>query len=95
MKTNHFFRLFSVAVLLTTVSSLSAQVTVGSDISPSRATLLELKSQQTVGTITAVTDAGNVTSTTGGFLLPRVKLVSTATLEPFITTTDPEYNAEF
>jgi hypothetical protein len=77
-----------VAIIFLSVTNLHAQVTVGSNIAPSPATLLELKSQQTAASVTAVTDAGNVTSATGGLLLPRVQLVDSKTLEPFIKTSD-------
>jgi hypothetical protein len=76
------------AIIFLSVMNLHAQVTVGSNIAPSPATLLELKSQQTAASVTAVTDAGNVTSATGGLLLPRVQLVDSKTLEPFIETSD-------
>jgi uncharacterized protein (TIGR02145 family) len=80
---------------LTFVPRLSAQVTVGSDIAPNKATLLDLKMQQLSASVTAVTDEANVTSTSGGLLLPRVKLINISTLQPFIATDDPDYTAEF
>ncbi len=64
-------------------TKMSAQVTVGSDLSPERAALLDLKSQ--------VPDTDNATTDEGGLLLPRVKLVDRSTLEPFIGTTDPDW----
>lgn len=70
--------LFSVKVL--------SQVTVGLSEAPARTALLQLKSQSA--------DASNITSTKGGLLLPRVKLVNLSTLQPFMDPTDPDYNQE-
>ncbi|NDV69453.1 hypothetical protein [Dysgonomonas sp. 25] len=77
-------------LLLLGVSHLCAQVTIGSGIQPVRAALLELKDTET-GVINEVTDDGNVTSVTGGMVLPRVKLGNVATLEPFIPVGDPDW----
>jgi uncharacterized protein (TIGR02145 family) len=87
MKTNlsRLPLIIAAITLITLTTSLSAQVTVGSDITPSAATLLDLKSEQTAGTLTNAMDTKNITSRTGGLLLPRVKLVATSTLEPFLT----------
>lgn len=60
------------------------QVTVGADVEPAKAALLDIKSQ--------AADASNVTSTKGGLGLPRVQLVSLTTLEPFIPTDDPAWS---
>lgn len=66
--------------------SMQAQVTIGSDIHPPKAAILNLQTQPS--------DAlDGVTSTKGGILLPRVSLVNLYTLEPFIATIDPEWNA--
>ena len=70
--------------------TLHAQVTIGVDKTPSRASILELKTQEVTSPV-SVTDDSNVTSTKGGFGLPRVKLKSLTTLEPFIETTDAEW----
>ncbi|MDH6306317.1 uncharacterized protein (TIGR02145 family) [Parabacteroides sp. PH5-13] len=80
------------AVIAGTIPAYS-QVTVGSDITPTRAALLEIKTQQTSGKVASVTDDKNITSGKdgGGFLLPRVKLVNTGTLEPFIEADDDEF----
>ncbi|GHV41145.1 hypothetical protein FACS1894179_08790 [Bacteroidia bacterium] len=74
---------------------LYSQVTIGSGIPPSRAALLDLKTKQTTGTISSVSDDANITSGAGdgGLLLPRVKLVSISTLEPFIPAGDPDFTA--
>jgi hypothetical protein len=67
-------------------AALNAQVTIGADATPSKAALLELKTQ--------APDADNVTSTKGGLVLPRVKLVNPATLEPFISTSGLDWTDE-
>lgn len=67
--------------------SAIAQVTIGSGTPPSKAALLDLKDQE-VNAPASVTDDANITSETGGLLLPRVKLVNTNTLEPFIDVND-------
>lgn len=79
------------AVFLTTSFRAQAQVTIGMDELPRKAALLDLKTQQEKGTVASVTDDKNVTSTSGGLLLPRVKLVNTQTLEPFIAKDDAEF----
>lgn len=56
--------------------NLHAQVTIGSDIPPSRAALLELKEKEP--------DTNNSTAEKGGLLLPRVSLKNKVTLLPFI-----------
>jgi hypothetical protein len=70
----------------------TAQVTIGSGLAPTRLTLLELKTRQAQSVVSNVGDDENISSETGGFLLPRVKLVSTNTLQPFIDPfTDDEW----
>jgi uncharacterized protein (TIGR02145 family) len=95
MKKNYFgLPLTIAAIILSTTLNLQAQVTIGSEIAPTKAALLELKTQQKNATdITSVDDIDNVTSTTGGLLLPRVKLVSTTTMQPFIDPADPEWTS--
>lgn len=70
-------------LLLSTSISVSAQVTIGSIIKPSKAALLELKTQES--------DQQNVTSTVGGLILSRVALEDRETLEPFIEPTSENY----
>jgi uncharacterized protein (TIGR02145 family) len=94
---------FSTALLIlimhtvgTFTVSLHSQVTIGSGIPPSRAALLDLKTRQgAAGTVSSVSDDANITSGLGdgGLLLPRVKLVSISTLEPFIPAGDPDFTA--
>ena len=63
---------------------VKAQVTIGSSAQPNRAALLDIKDKETPG-------IHNETATTGGLLLPRVLLVNSATLEPFIALTDADW----
>ncbi|MDR3058706.1 MAG: hypothetical protein LBU84_11275 [Prevotella sp.] len=65
----------------------TAQVTIGSGNPSSRAALLELKDHD-ASAPASVTDDTNVTSETGGLLLPRVKLIDKNTLQPFIDISD-------
>lgn len=67
--------------------TVAAQVTIGSSNPASKAALLELKDHAAT-TPTSVTDDANVTSETGGLLLPRVKLIDKNTLQPFIDSND-------
>ncbi|GHT75959.1 hypothetical protein FACS189413_00430 [Bacteroidia bacterium] len=80
------FFLTALLCILTTVSQ--AQITIGMDHDPELAALLDLKTQQIDGTLTSVSDDNNITSTVGGLLLPRVKLTSATSLQPFITDAD-------
>lgn len=67
-------------------SLLSAQVTIGSEIEPEKANLLDLKTQKADLLNNATTDKNG-----GGLLLPRVKLQNRKTLEPFISQGDNEW----
>lgn len=78
-------RLLLVLAVFISVLPSYAQVTVGSGIPPAKGALLDIKTQ--------TPDADNLTSTVGGMVLPRVKLVSINTLEPFIATNDPDLEA--
>jgi len=69
-------RLFVIMVLIMGTGKGMGQVTIGLGEEPEKAALLQLKDQQS--------DAGNVTSTTGGLLLPRVRLERKNELNPFI-----------
>lgn len=64
-------------------SGVQAQVTIGSDEQPVKGALLDIKEQATA--------SDNVTATTGGLVLPRVKLKDTTTLEPFISKDDLDW----
>lgn len=60
------------------------QTTIGSStLPPANSALLELK--------TFAPDANNVTTTQGGLLFSRVKLVNKKTLEPFIAVTNDDW----
>ena len=66
--------------------NISAQVTIGSGEEPVRAALLELKDRKP--------ETDNVTSKSGGLVLPRVKLTNRKTLDPFIdSANDPEWKS--
>ncbi len=67
-------------------SELSAQVTIGMGEAPAKAGLLQIKDQ--------APDQANVTSQRGGLILPRVSLVNLQTLEPFVSLSDADYEAE-
>lgn len=78
------FKLLLFFITVAGIGSVYGQVTIGADIAPAKAALLEIKSQAADGTT-------NVTSTTGGLGLPRVSLQSLTTLQPFIASaTDTE-----
>ncbi|MDR2915767.1 MAG: hypothetical protein LBV74_13185 [Tannerella sp.] len=85
--------LFLLVFLAYFTVAVQAQVTIGSGIEPMRGALLDLKVNQSAGTISSVDDDANITSGKGdgGMLLPRVKLVNVKTLEPFIPVDDPEF----
>ncbi|MDH6309313.1 uncharacterized protein (TIGR02145 family) [Dysgonomonas sp. PFB1-18] len=72
---------FLIAIFYST--PLISQVTIGMGAAPSKTGLLQLKDQES--------DEDNITSTTGGFILPRVALKDIYTLEPFVDPADNEY----
>ncbi|NDW18744.1 hypothetical protein D0T53_07430 [Dysgonomonas sp. 216] len=92
---NHTIKSLLLAAMLfpATFTALHAQVTIGSGIEPTKAALLELKTQQTAGAVPSVIDDANITSTTGGLLLPRVKLVNVNTMQPFIADDNADWVA--
>lgn len=73
---------FTLTCILTT--STQAQVTIGSSEEPVKGALLDIKSG-------AANSTTNVTSESGGLVLPRVRLEDRATLQPFIKLTDKEW----
>lgn len=75
--------IIALTALCNLTTKLQAQVTIGSDKSPAKAALLELKTQEA--------DVDNVTSLKGGLGLPRVQLKNKTTLEPFIAN-DANFN---
>ncbi|MDR2495722.1 MAG: hypothetical protein LBD21_01145 [Tannerellaceae bacterium] len=88
----HLAGLCAMLVLTAMPYAAAAQVVIGSASDAGRAALLELKSQSADrDNISSVSDDANVTSTKGGLLLPRVRLVSPTTLEPFIPEANPDW----
>lgn len=83
-------RILILCILSMSMLTASAQVTIGSDNAPSKAALLELKDKD-ANKPALVTDDTNVTSSSGGLLLPRVKLENKNTLQPFIGVSDTEW----
>lgn len=83
MKTKLSILFLCFLLILSGNANLSAQVTIGAGYPPEKGALLDIKDQEP--------DLQNVTSTTGGLILPRVSLVNIATLEPFIATTDADW----
>jgi hypothetical protein len=71
---------FLIAAMIAATMGVNAQVTIGADIAPVKGALLEMKTQ--------TPDADNVTSDKGGFMMPRVKLVDTNKLLPFVPDAD-------
>jgi hypothetical protein len=53
------------AITFLSITNLSAQVTVGSNIAPNKAALLDLKVKQDAATLGAAADDNNVTSESG------------------------------
>lgn len=72
-------RVLLALMLILAFANIKSQVTIGSDATPEKAALLQLKTQE------AVTDSGVTTGAGGGgLLLPRVMLTDRNSLEPFI-----------
>lgn len=79
MKTKLAIFLMCFIFLMPKMTHLSAQVTIGSNLEPAQGALLDLKEEvedEPVGSL--------VTASTGGFLLPRVKLVKRKELNPLV-----------
>lgn len=82
-------KLFIIMVLIMVTGNAIAQVTIGADIPPEKAALLDLKTKAAVDDGGATTDKDG-----GGLLLPRVELRNVNELAPFINKgdyTDDEY----
>ncbi|MDH6355621.1 uncharacterized protein (TIGR02145 family) [Dysgonomonas sp. PH5-45] len=74
-------------LLLTIAGALHGQVTIGSDLVPMRAALLDLKAQEPdVNDNYATVAAGH-----GGLLLPRVRLEDITILEPFYEANNTDF----
>lgn len=79
-------QLFVLSILITIaiiLSSANAQVTIGSGEAPAKTSLLQIKDQEA--------DAFNVTSKSGGFILPRTALMDMYTLEPYAKPDNLDY----
>ncbi|MDH6307877.1 hypothetical protein M2451_000326 [Dysgonomonas sp. PFB1-18] len=63
-----------------------SQVTIGMGEAPAKTALLQIKDQSA--------DGNNITSKTGGVLLPRVGLINLKTLQPFMDPSDTGYADE-
>lgn len=85
MKTTLRIIVITSVILIMATRSGNAQVVIGSAEAPVKAALLDLKDM--------VPDSDNETSISGGLVLPRVKLVSKTTLEPFIAADASEWDA--
>ncbi|NDV97289.1 hypothetical protein D0T84_20635 [Dysgonomonas sp. 521] len=89
------YKIFFLSTLLTTTMSLRGQITIGSNLPSTRVALLDLKASQAKDNVllSSASDENNVTvrEGDGGLLLPRVKLMSVNTLEPFIPANDSEF----
>ncbi|MDR2498304.1 MAG: hypothetical protein LBD28_02565 [Tannerellaceae bacterium] len=92
---NRFAKSLCTMLFILTIPSIAvAQVVIGSNNEPERAALLELKTQNAErSNISSVSDDANVTSTKGGLVLPRVRLLNPTTLEPFISASDPAWTS--
>ena len=87
MRLRLVIRLSIIMVLIMGTEKTIAQVTIGSDIPPENAALLDLKTINAANAGGATTDAKG-----GGLLLPRVELVNANELAPFINKA--EYSAD-
>lgn len=70
------------ASLFFQVEAVVAQVTIGSGEKPAKGSVLDVKSQPV--------DAENITSTTGGIVMPRLQLQNINNMEPIIPVNDPD-----
>ena len=70
------------AILFFRAETIMAQVTIGFEAEPVKGAVLDIKTQ--------AADADNITSATGGIVMPRMKLQSINTLEPMISIGDPD-----
>ncbi|GHV50054.1 hypothetical protein FACS1894181_10110 [Bacteroidia bacterium] len=77
------FKFLGSVTALFVSACMQAQVTIGSSEPPAKGALLDIKEQ--------AAGADNVTATSGGLVLPRIKLKSLATMEPFIPANDPDW----
>jgi hypothetical protein len=78
--------ILSTLILFISVPMLKSQVTIGSSKEPAKGALLDLKTKNPDSDNVTVDDNGS-----GGLVLARVRLVDKNTLEPFIPTTDSDW----
>ncbi len=71
MKSSKFYLTLVVSIFVISTSCLKAQVTIGSNITPDANAMLDLKN-----------NASDLTASTKGLLLPRVKLTGTGNADP-------------
>jgi hypothetical protein len=86
----HISRIHWILCLAAPPFLASAQTTIGSGGPAARGALLELKTMEPASPAN-LTDNANVTSASGGLLLPRVKLTNPLTLDPLIPDADPDW----
>lgn len=89
MKPNLLKKFIFIVIFCMFTFMVKAQVTIGSGETPSKAALLDLK-ETDPSSPASVTDDANITSTKGGLVLSRVKLVNMKTLQPFIDSATEE-----
>ena len=82
MNTLNLLKKLTISLLLANSISLNAQVTIGSSLPPAKGALLDIKTQTPC--------EANLTSTRGGVLITRVRLVNPTELSPFVANTDPD-----
>lgn len=75
MYNNVMFRFFVLLLMISTTIHVKGQVTIGSDLAPERAAVLDIKTKEGPG--------GTETTTLGGLLLPRVTLTDQNNLTVF------------
>lgn len=88
MKTSIIRLSLLLAILSVSLFSLNAQVTIGSDTAPEKAALLDIKTKDG--------GDGQISSDSGGLLLPRVELdnIFEFTVFSTIKKTDPDYDQQ-
>jgi len=83
------FRWLNIVVFILSISGIQAQVTIGSDIQPEKAAILDIKSHQ------QLTDGGPTTKEGGGgLLLSRVVLTDRYSLKPFFIKGETNYDTQ-
>lgn len=84
-----------VSLFLLLSNNCLSQVVMGSYSRPLTGAILEIKTKEsTLDSGEAVSNSKNITSTSGGVILPRVQLQHIKSLEPFIAANDPKLAEE-